>query len=143
MFDTVGDLAQSVNHKIWDRTQYVRLLLVINRYIVKLLISFNCHLQLIHPQTGMFAKQQPAISLSGWSESRSLAVQEYRLVSHQCGEHFPFPILPAIPDEVSFAEVPSAHQTSKEPFHESLLLVLVKHGFTVGVDYGCFGFGLE
>jgi len=72
-----------------------------------------------------------------------LAIQEYRLVSHQCGKNLSFPILTIVPDEVSFAEVPSAHQTSKEPFHESLLLVLVKRGLTVGVNYGYFGFGLE
>jgi len=72
-----------------------------------------------------------------------LAVQEDRLVSHQCTEYVPLPILAVIPNEMSFAKVPSAHQTGKQPFHESLLLFLGKHGLTVGIDYGDFGFGLE
>lgn len=72
-----------------------------------------------------------------------MAVQEYRLVSHQSGQPLSFFILTAIPNEVSFTEVPSAHQTSKEPFHESLLLVLVERGLTAGVDCGYFGFGFK
>ena len=85
----------------------------------------------------------PAISFNRWWRSRSLAIQEDWLVSHQCGKNLSFPILTIIPDEVSFAEVARTHQTSKEPFHKSLLLVLVKRGFTVSVDYRYFGFGLE
>jgi hypothetical protein len=91
----------------------------------------------------MFLNQPPTVSLSGWGRSRSLAVQKDWFVPHQCGKNLSFPVLTIIPDEVSFTEVPSAHQTSKEPFHESLLLVLVKRGLTLGVNYGYFGFGLE
>jgi len=46
-------------------------------------------------------------------------------------------------NKVSLTGVPSAHQASTEPFHESLLLVLVKRGLTVAIDYGYFGFGSE
>jgi len=45
-----------------------------------------------------------------------------------------------IPNKVSFAEVASTHQTGKQPFQESLLLLLVKRGLTVTIDYGYFGF---
>jgi hypothetical protein len=72
-----------------------------------------------------------------------LGVQEYRLVSDRCTEYLWFPILTVIPNKVSFTEVPSAHQTGKQPFHESLLLLLVKRGLTVAFDYGYFGFGSE
>lgn len=82
-------------------------------------LSFHFHLQLIHTQTGMFAKQPPAISLSSWGGSRSLAIEEYWLVSHQCGEYLPLPVFAIIPNQVSFAEVPNTHQTSEQPFHES------------------------
>ena len=72
-----------------------------------------------------------------------MAVQEYRFVSHQCGEYLPLSVLAVIPNQVSFTEVPSAPQTGKQPFHESLLLLLVKRELTVAIDYGYFGFGFE
>ena len=58
-------------------------------------------------------------------------------------QDYPFPILSIIPNEMSFAEVPSAHETGKQPFHESLLLFLVKRGLTVAINCGYFGFGPE
>jgi hypothetical protein len=36
---------------------------------------------------------------------------------------------------------PASIFPSKQPFHESLLLLLVKRGLTVTIDYGYFGFG--
>jgi hypothetical protein len=72
-----------------------------------------------------------------------LGIQEYQLVSHQYGKTLSFPILTIVPDEVSFAEVPSADQTGKQPFHESLLLVLGKRGLTASIDYGWLRFRFE
>ncbi len=48
----------------------------------------------------------------------------------QRGKHPSFPVGTVIPNQVSFAEMPSTHHTSKQPFHESLVLFLGKGGLT-------------